>query len=462
MKRLLGPLAALLLVSTSCIGGGANERVVLVDYSHDEFNSIMLDYFPSGVTLAQGDTLVFRQIWTGEPHTVTGGTLVDKMMKKSTPLIDLIDGFDALLASGVDLPEEGEEPDTRATEIFRRIYASNDDAAKRKFLSGYDALAEQSSLPDRKKLGDTTNGDLDKAVGDVFDKFFGDIGLPWALDETEDGGFGATQNAGQPCYLKKGIPPKDADKACKDSQQRQPIFDGNASYYNSGLIRYEGPQGNTFRVKFADDIKPGNYFFYCAVHGPNQSTEVTVRPKGSDIPSQADVSRRAQAEIAGFAKPMLKTFRQGRDAKMQIDGETVEGPFAGLSPPVHGAINEFFPKTIRTEVGRKVTWKMMGWDHSISFDVPKYFPIVRWAKNGNVSLNPQLDKPAGGSPEIPEPKEGEILRVDGGTYDGSGFFSSSVFSAEPYAEYSLRFSKPGTYKYACLLHPPMVGTVVVS
>ena len=39
---------------------------------------------------------------------------------------------------------------------------------------------------------------------------------------------------------------------------------------------------------------------------------------------------------------------------------------------------------------------------------------------------------------------------------------SMVFGVEQgYVEYTMRISEPGTYRYACLLHPPMVGTVVV-
>jgi hypothetical protein len=110
----------------------------------------------------------------------------------------------------------------------------------------------------------------------------------------------------------------------------------------------------------------------------------------------------------------------------------------------------------------------MGADHTITFDVPSYFPPVQFLKDGTVRLNPKLDKPAGGAPEPPK-HEGEEdgggggpEKIDGGTYDGTGFWSSGLVGAEPYLEYTVRISNPGTYKYACLLHPPMVGTVVVS
>src|SRR5439155_22763911 len=156
------------------------------------------------------------------------------------------------------------------------------------------------------------------------------------------------------------------------------------------------------------------------------------------------------------------TFRDPRNAPIEIAGKNVRAPFAGLPAEVEGSINEFVPKTIHAKVGEKVTWKIVAADHSISFGVPNYFPIISFAKDGTISINPQVTTPAGGSPKIPEGKQGEVLRVDGGTYGGTGFFSSSVFGGDPYAEYSLRFSKPGTYRLACLIHPPMIGHVTVT
>lgn len=161
---------------------------------------------------------------------------------------------------------------------------------------------------------------------------------------------------------------------------------------------------------------------------------------------------------------MLKLYRDARDGQLEIGGQPVRGPFAGLtSDEVHGSVNEFIPETIRTKVGQEVTWRLIGTDHTISFDVPRYFPIISFAKDGTVSMNPKLSQHAGGAPEIPEDDpDDRILALDGGTYDGTGFYSTGLFGAQPYAEFTLRVSRPGRYKYACLIHPPMVGTLVVT
>ncbi len=421
MRRAVTLAVVLMLLATACdqlpfAGGGGNERTVLVDFSHDEYASLFLKNFPRKVTIAQGDEILFRQTWTGEPHSVTGGTLVNALMKAVDPILDAAD-------KGEPIPDEPPE------EVI----------------------------------------ELEEDV-------------PFAFNE--EGGL--NQTASQPCYLSDGKPRKDG-KPCNSSQQEQIDFDGTHTYYNSGVIPYEGPAGNEYRVKFADDIKPGDYWFYCNVHGPLQSSKVTVRPKGAEIPSQAEVSRQARKEVDKMANPLLEIFRDAQGRRVSLDipegggpptpngGESpaqkldIRGNFAGLfSPEVEFAgINEMIPGTIRAEAGEKITWNLIGW-HSISFGVPRYFPPLQFLENGTVRLNPKLEPAAGGAKKFDIPEEDRYggrpdpLVFDGGTYDGTGFWSSGMIDAEPYIEYSMRITKPGTYDYACLVHPPMVGKVVVT
>jgi plastocyanin len=292
--------------------------------------------------------------------------------------------------------------------------------------------------------------------------------LVWAFGEDDD----LNQTAVQPCYLDKGEPRKDG-KPCNDAEQTQPEFTGKHSYYNSGLIPYEGTQGNEYRVKLADDVAPGSYWFYCNVHGEFQSTEVEVKPKGTKVPTAEQIGRQARREIQKVAEPLLRIFRDAQDRRIQLlDPDTkkktaIRGNFAGLVDPSyeHGAVNEFVPRRITVDAGEKITWNLLGY-HSISFGVPEYLPIITFADDGTVSRNPKLDPPAGGAREfdIPERERyggDEPISFDGGTYDGEGFWSSGVIDADPYIRYSMRITQPGRYRYACLIHPPMVGTVEV-
>ena len=268
MKRSLFALLAVALTATSCASGGS-ERSVFVDYSHDEFASFMIANFPKEVTVTPGDTVVFKQIWTGEPHTVTGGTMVDTMMKEAEHWIPFFESFEALLASGVELPDP-EAPEGAWKDALKAVEDSKEDPNRTKFLDAYDAIVEGGSkLPPRNKPGDISAADAVGIVDKESEAFLEESGLPWALDENDKGSF-VTQNAGQKCFLNRGAPPKKATTPCKAADQEQEPFDGTQTYYNSGIIPYEGPQGNTFRVELDGDIDPGSYYFYCAVHGPSQ------------------------------------------------------------------------------------------------------------------------------------------------------------------------------------------------
>jgi hypothetical protein len=54
--------------------------------------------------------------------------------------------------------------------------------------------------------------------------------------------------------------------------------------------------------------------------------------------------------------------------------------------------------------------------------------------------------------------------VDAKPWNGHGFWSSGFI--EPgdagVVFYRMRITKPGTYKFACLIRPPMVGTLKVT
>jgi plastocyanin len=164
-------------------------------------------------------------------------------------------------------------------------------------------------------------------------------------------------------------------------------------------------------------------------------------------------------------------YEDATEGQFVFGGEAFRGNFSGLMDErVQGLLNEFIPETIETAVGEPITWLMFG-PHSISFDVPEYFPIYEELEDGTVRSNEEIYLPAGGAPEPPRvdgppgianSEEGQPIILDGGTWDGSGFWSSGVLFSDAYVQYTLRFSTPGTYRYACLIHPPMVGTVTVT
>lgn len=390
----LAAAATLMTVATGCASESSTTRLVLLDHDLVDFPTSYFGYFPRVIEAHPGDTIHFRQDWTGEPHTVTLGTLVEPLGKKMRPL--LVGDKD------LDLPDELDPSNFGLPSIF----PESDDAE----------ITVNSSV--------TIN-----------------------------------QLAAQPCYVDEGPVPATVAGCSK----RQPNFDGTQSYYNSGYIPFRGKRRNEFDVPLASSIKPGSYFYYCVLHGPGMGGFIDVKkpdatltkPKGLHDPDLIEATKAAKKAEAQAAK---KAFRlPGTDVQAGTFSFYVD---EGAPYPV--AINAFLPNTTRVKVGESVTWSFQyGPGHTVSFDVPSYVPAIIFAKNGVVDVNPETLRSIGG-PGLPEgeapPEDG--FAVDAGSY-GGGHFLSSGYADAP-MRYSVTFTKPGTYPYACLLHPAMLGKVVVT
>lgn len=415
MRRIAGIVVLLTLTMPAC-GAGSEQRVVRVDYQQDDFASFYWRFFPRSVEAHPGDEIVFDQQWTGEPHTVTLGTNVDRALPRSDALEKkydspvVIDGkryanFEAYVATLTD---------AEAGMVFAR--------AKKEFNDAMRGVVTQSPY-----------------TGGV-----------------------TAQNASQPCYLTRGDPPTDPKTACP--KRDQPAFNGRQSYYSSGFIPPSGPNGNTFRVKLADDISPGTYRYTCVIHDPFMRGQIVVKPKDAKIASQAEINVHARREIERLAKPLRQAYAEAKVGRATYEGTPLALPMGGYHAHEEftTAVLEFVPRTVTAKIGQPVTWTLVG-AHTVSFGVPRYVPIYFVRKDGTVRRNPVVDRAAGGSPKPPPVSfEGEPVRIDGGTYSGRGFFSSGLLGSDPYSTYTVRFAKTGKYRVACLIHPRMVGTIVVT
>jgi plastocyanin len=411
------------LVAGGCEAQRGPVATVLVDYDHDEFATQFILFVPDRVQAHPGDTIRFEQHWTGEPHTVTFGRRVEEVLEVTRPL----------------LAEWGSTP---YEEIPGEVLEA--------YFTAESQLPQFWPSPEAPTEGDDA---AVAAEGDV--------------DAVAIGGEppGIPQSLARPCFLPDGELPDDPAEPCE--QQQLPPFDGNPAYYNSGIIPYEGPGGNVFEFRLSDDIGPGEYAFYCAVHGSWQSGVVEVLPEDEPLPSPRTVAARTREQVSELIDPYESVFAQASRQEYRFRGEQHTWNYGGLLLDVEdpeGIINEFVPADITTRVGDPVTWRLFG-PHSVSFDVPEYFPIVEFRDDGEVAMNEAIHEAAGGAPPVPE--EGgvdlsEPLIVDAGTYDGEGYWSSGVLWSAQYVELTVRFSEPGFYPYACLIHPPMVGTVTVE
>ena len=118
---------------------------------------------------------------------------------------------------------------------------------------------------------------------------------------------------------------------------------------------------------------------------------------------------------------------------------------AGVSDPTHNqiAVLQYMPAKATVAVGQKVRWS---WDetkepHSVTFLAP-----------GQTAPDPGSDT----SLFAPTPPAGP--------YDGTALVNSGLQPLGPQAvaPFEMTFAKAGSYNYLCVIHPQMVGTIVVA
>jgi plastocyanin len=351
-----------------------------------EFNT----YFPKELRVRPGDAVEFTSVFTGAPHTVTLGTLVNA-------------GIPEALAAG---PMAAEEPVE---------------------------LAKISSL------------------------------LP-------EGPGNAIQATAQPCYLPSGDPPQ--SEACSADQQQPRSFTGTETYVNSGFL----PDGEKFRLQLADTIAPGDYYYFCTLHRAVMNGKITVVDRATPVPGPTDVAaqgRRAFDDLATRMQPTAEAVRAGTMPPFVTEaapGQVIAGSLDPNMPEV--LLNEFGPKDVMVPAGGSLTWLIFG-PHTVSFAFPEQArTVLSKTPDGTVNLNPDsvtpVDSPGAppppeGAPPAPDRPPGPPTIVDGGAWDGEGFKSSGFFLSVPpqMLGYKMTFTQPGTYPYACLIHPDMKGSVTV-
>ncbi|MFL5865171.1 MAG: plastocyanin/azurin family copper-binding protein [Solirubrobacteraceae bacterium] len=167
------------------------------------------------------------------------------------------------------------------------------------------------------------------------------------------------------------------------------------------------------------------------------------------------------AASGAMAKPLTKVVLAGPPPQIQtIAGKLLPKNFVKRYSP---DINAFFNKKTTVHVGDTVSFQLLGF-HTVDFPgragralpliIPGSTPATAvdaagnpfWfdGKVPNVGLNPGLF--AGSKAKA---------------YDGSQRWDSGLPLGKPHP-FRLTFTKAGTYKYFCDVHPGMIGTVVVK
>lgn len=403
MRRALTAAVALLMVGVACnsrllrppaiISMDSGEAVIGIPVGRRvvRLPSAYLSFIPSKVVLHAGDDVKFEVRYTGEPHTVALGRLVD-------------------FAVG---------------------------AVQR--LGPQATLVEIEKLPQLRRLPSV---------------------FPFKVTDDSPR---VNRSAAQRCFLVDERPPtSDAGgtQACPDVEQ--PDFKGTETFFSSGFI----PEGEGFRMSLSKDIKPGNYRFMCLVHRSEMTGTIEVTP--SDVP-RPNVR---QVKVAGRDEQRVvhASLQQPAETAARSDeaGEILAG--AGPEGEVRAFVSAFMPREATAKVGEPVTWKLFQ-SHTISFGSSRKAGegILIQDRDGAVKINLDAWRAVGLKKETPAaavsyPPRRRSIEVDGGTWSADGTLSSGVLRAIPPTKvsFTMRFAKAGTYRYVCLVHSSMRGTVEVS
>jgi plastocyanin len=250
-------------------------------------------------------------------------------------------------------------------------------------------------------------------------------------------------------------------------QAANPTFTGTApvafdatKYYNSGLMF----KGSAADVSFNNT---GTFKFLCLFHTVADASgnltgmvlDVKVIPAsttGADTQAALDARGTAQRDA------LISKGKQAASGAVATMATTADGStnwglrIGGYGDAVGEAdIMRFLPSDITIKTGDTVTWtNNVGTPHTVTFTSGAALPglVAPVPQTGGapfLAFNPQLFLPAGG-PEY-----------DGTGYVNSGFLQKGTPSPTTFA---LKFTRPGTYTYACALHADqgMTGTITVS
>jgi plastocyanin len=214
------------------------------------------------------------------------------------------------------------------------------------------------------------------------------------------------------------------------------------------------PKPKPMTVKFP---KAGTYTYYCDVHTGMKGT-VRVLAKAKRIPS-------AKADAATVAAQLARDLKIAKGlSKATLPANTVTVGNAGA----HGVeYYSFLPNTLTVPAGTTVTFKMSPKtyeDHTATTGPgdAEHDPGSYLGKLAASFTTPPLIDPAAAYPSDPPNAPASLTPSS----HGNGFWNSGVLDvvgASPLpASSSVKFSAPGTYRFVCLIHTFMHGTVVVT
>jgi plastocyanin len=165
---------------------------------------------------------------------------------------------------------------------------------------------------------------------------------------------------------------------------------------------------------------------------------------------------------AAFAKPVTKIVTAGPPPSVnKIAAKLLPKSFTGTFNP---DINAFFNKKTTINVGDTVSFQILGF-HTVDFPAKGGGALPLILPGKIATGTDAAGNPFWWSGKVPSVGLNVALFAPpkAKTFNGSQRWDSGLAAGNgPPKPYNLKFTKPGTYKFFCDVHPGMVGTVVVK
>ena len=229
------------------------------------------------------------------------------------------------------------------------------------------------------------------------------------------------------------------------------VADGK-QFIASGLQPVQ-PNKKGWTVSFP---KAGNFTFLCDLHKGMKIT-VSVKKKGAKIPSAKEDAKQADKEL----KADFETEKKLLASPGPTNNVVLMGNDKGTLTTF-----DFFPKVKNVKVGDTVSFEMTkgsSEEHTVTFGPPDYLgPIEQILPDPTTGNPPKLAI----DPRLYYPSDPGAVLTHTGTNHGNGFLNTGSLDGDDGGEIprvkQVTFTAPGSFQYLCLLHPQMVGTIVVS
>lgn len=234
-----------------------------------------------------------------------------------------------------------------------------------------------------------------------------------------------------------------------------------ADVRSSGLARIVTAPANAapapYTLKF---LKPGSYHFLCLVHpGMRGTIRVLAAKTKAKTATPASVAKQTAAQLAGIVGQLK-----------QLDQTKPAGPLEvsiGAGANSGAEITSFYPKQLSVKVGDTVTFIQNDATdvHTVTFGPEPYTTAIEKGLVQPVGSPPVIVlNPLGALPSEP-PGSPSPVPYDG-TNHGNGYLNSGILAppqvpGQPH-QFAVTFTKPGTFRFECVIHANMDATVVVQ